>query len=122
MKQQPLLQGQRGIPNDLDLKNINGSYRATLSDLCFADLDFASLMLLISTSEEIVGFVSEAGFFDFDPEPNKAYFANVFGSAGGPLNTGLYGLRVVHAPIPNSILLLFSGLLGLISMRRRITG
>lgn len=97
------------------------TYQATLSDLSevpYFGFDF--LYLMISHGTETVGSITTSGSFTFTAVPDDTYFANVFGTAGGgSINAGLFGVEVTAIPIPTTLMLLGSGLLVLIGLRRR---
>jgi hypothetical protein len=98
------------------------NYKATLTDLSSTPLSFNSLYLSITTASDIlVPFtkITNSGSFLFNAIVGNTYFAHVFGQGGGPFETGLYGLKVESVPIPASIVLLGSVLLGFIGIRRR---
>jgi len=114
-----------------------GECIATLSDLSEGLMGFEYLSLTITTS---VG--PTIGFTDTDLDnpilfatsPGVQYFAAVYGQPIGDIDdiddccccdcgTGLFGLKieaVPPVPIPTTLFLLGSGLIGLIGLRRRI--
>ena len=97
-------------------------YEATLTDLSSDPLSFTSLYLSITTASDIlVPFtkITNSGSFLFNAIAGTTYFAHVFGQGGGAFDTGLYGLKVESVPIPASVVLLGSVLLGFIGIRRR---
>jgi len=99
------------------------TYLATFSDLSedpFFGFDF--LYLSITTATDVVDSIVGPGSFSFAAIPGETYFANVFGTGGGDVEAGLFGLEVTAVPIPPSVLLLGSSLLGLVLIRRRGTG
>lgn len=97
------------------------TYQATLSDLSVSPFfGFKFLFLQISTATENVGYIEELGSFTFTAEPGETYYANVFGTAGGGyVNAGLFGVEVSTIPIPATLILLGSGLVGLLALRRK---
>ena len=97
-------------------------YEATLTDLSSTPLSFSSLYLSITTATDIlVPFtqITNSGSFLFNAIADTTYFAHVFGKGGGAFGTGLYGLKVESVPIPASVVLLGSVLLGFIGIRKR---
>jgi hypothetical protein len=66
--------------------------------------------------ESIIG----PGSFNFAATSGETYFANIFGTGGGSQGAGLFGLEIKAVPIPPSLILLGSSILGLILLRRRV--
>ena len=97
------------------------SYTATLSDLStdpFFGFDF--LFLSITTSTSVIDSIVGPGSFTFPATSGETYFANIFGTGGGTTGTGLFGLEIKAVPIPATLMLLASGLIGLAGLRWRI--
>ena len=97
------------------------TYTATLSDLSqdpFFGFEF--LFLSITTSTDTVDSIVGPGSFSFAAIPGETYFANIFGTGGGTVGAGLFGLEVTAVPIPPSLILLGSSVLGLVLLRRRV--
>ena len=96
------------------------TYQATLSDLSESPFfGFEFLYLMISTATGTVGSIDAPGSFTFTAVPDETYYANVFGNAGGKYNTGLFGVEVTTIPLPATLMLLGSGLVGLLALRRK---
>jgi len=100
---------------------------ATITDLSEDLLGFEYLYLTISTSSEVLGetYTHDPGGLEpinFIAYPGIQYYANVFGFGSGEYKTGNFGLQIVGSPvpIPTTLFLLGSGLIGLIGLRRRI--
>jgi hypothetical protein len=97
------------------------TYRATLADLSEApNFGFDFLYLSVTTATDIVGSIVGPGSFTYPAVPGETYFANIFGEGGGNLEAGLFGLEIKAIPVPPSLILLGSSLLGLVFLRRRI--
>ena len=97
------------------------TYRATLSDLSEDPLfGFDFLYLSITTATGTVDSIVGPGSFPFAAIPGETYFANIFGTGGGTVGAGLFGLEVTAVPIPPSLILLGSSVLGLVLLRRRV--
>lgn len=96
------------------------TYQVTLSDLSVApDFGFDYLFLSITSSTDTLDSTVGPGSFTFDVIPGQTLFANVFGTGGGTQSAGLFGVEVTTIPIPGAIMLLGSGLIGLIGLRRK---
>jgi len=115
-----------------------GNCVARISDLSNGLLEFYYLSLTITTSEwPTIGFtdtILDPNLDDpilFATSPDVQYFAVVYGQSIGDIDdiddcccdsgTGLFGLRIEAAPpvpIPTTLFLLGSGLIGLIGLRR----
>ncbi len=96
------------------------TYLVTLSDLSEApSFGFEFLYLSITTAADFIDSIVGPGSFTFTAIPGETYFVNVFGVGDGNFFTGLFGVEIAAVPIPPSLLLLGSGLLSLIIVRRR---
>ena len=96
------------------------TYRATISDLSVAPaFGLDDIFLSVSTSTSVLAYRSGEGSIDFDVVEGNTYFANVFAKAAGAAGAGNFGLLIQAVPIPPALILLGSGLIGLIALRRR---
>ena len=115
------IQESTGLQFDFIADTPPFTYRATLSDLSTAPFfGFDFLFLSITTSTDTVGSIVGPGSFDFAAIEGKKYFANVFGTGGGTQGAGLFGVEIKAVPIPPSLILLGSSVLGLVIFRRRV--
>jgi len=110
-----------GISFDFVADTAPFKYRATLSDLSVDPFfGFEFLYLSITTSTETVDSIVGPGSFTFAATSGETYFANIFGTGGGTIGAGLFGINITAVPIPPSLILLGSSILGLILLRRRV--
>jgi len=113
--------GTQGLNFEFTADQPPYTYQATLADISQAPaFGFDFLFLSITTSTQILGSITGPGSFMFPVESGKTYFANVFGTGGGDVGAGLFGLEVTAVPIPGALWLLGSGLFGLACLRRRV--
>jgi hypothetical protein len=95
-------------------------YSVQLSDLSQAPwFGFEFLYLSITTATEFIDDIVGPGSFAFTAMPGETYFVNVFGVGAGEYLTGLFGVEITAVPIPATILLFGSGILGMVFLRRR---
>ena len=95
-------------------------YKVTLSDLSVAPFfGFDELYLILTTSTGLVDSLSGPGSILFDATPGETYFANVFGTGGGNVGAGLFGIEITAVPVPPAILLLGSGIFALLALKKR---
>jgi hypothetical protein len=112
--------GTEGVVVDFTADTSPYTYEATLSDLSVAPyFGFDFLFLSISSSTELIDSILGPGSMIFDATPGQKLFANIFGTGGGQLGAGNYGLRISSVPVPSALLLLGTGLLALIGIKRR---
>ena len=106
----------------------DASYNVILTDLSSGDLAFSSLSMYVTTSTSNLGSASLiAGDTSFtlaiDVAAGDSWFINILGSGS---DAGLLGLKVETAPgvgptvpVPSAFLLFGSGMMALMSYRRR---
>jgi hypothetical protein len=118
------LQGTQSFVQSFNL-NSPGTLTVSLSNVAWPQ-KLASLNLLMTSANGAVGPEMGAGTATFDVKAGNV-FAQWFGTAQGPLNTGVYSMEIQFqpatssgnpVPLPTSIGLLLSGL-GLLAWQRR---
>jgi hypothetical protein len=102
---------------------IEGTYKATIEDF-LAPEPFKKLIFAVTTTAPIslIDVAFGAGgmdMFTFEGDPEVQYWANILAVTSRPCRVGLFGAEVSLIPIPPSLLLLGSGLAGLVILRRR---
>jgi hypothetical protein len=105
---------------------VSGECNATLTDFEFPVL-FDFLIFAVTTGTQMMGYTIGPGSFLFDAVPGVTYFANIAGDAGAindGLELGLFGAQVSlnAVPVPATLLLFASGLLGLWGLTRKFRG
>jgi hypothetical protein len=111
-----------GLTFDFEADTAPYTYRATLSDLNTDPFGLKLIFLSITTATVANPAYSifGPGSFTFAASPGETHFANVFGIGGGELKAGLFGIDIQTVPIPPSLILLGSSLIGLVFLRRRV--
>jgi hypothetical protein len=113
------IQGQQSFEQSFSLTG-PGTLTVTLSNINWPT-SLASLNMLVATSDGMLGPEMGEGTDDFKFK-GGIIFAQWFGTAQGPLDTGLYGVKIcwtpTAVPLPMSIALLASGIALLIWQRR----
>ena len=94
-----------------------GTYRTILTDFESPE-PMAQSGMAVTTATELLGSLNGPGSFTFDATPG-AYFVSFFGEAGAFTGSGKYGIEISQVPVPATVWLFGSGLLGLIGMARR---
>jgi hypothetical protein len=101
-----------------------GTLTVTLSNVAWPQ-QLASLNFLLSSANGTMGPEMGAGTYTFAVLAGGNVFAQWFGTAQGPLNAGVYSLKIdfapsaVPVPLPTSVVLLMSGLALLLWQRRQ---
>jgi hypothetical protein len=97
-----------------------GTLTVTLTDMSWP-APLASLDMIIGTTQGLLGPEMGVGTDTYQISGGEV-FAQWFGTAQGPLDAGVYGLKIeftpVPVPLPTSILLLLSAM-GLLIWQRR---
>jgi hypothetical protein len=103
-----------------------GTLTVSLTNVAWPE-QLASLNMVVGTTSGLLGPEMGAGTQTFDIKGAGMVYADWFGTAQGPLDTGVYSMNVqfvpagTAVPLPYSIALLASGLLLLLWQRRRST-
>ena len=120
------LQGTQSFVQSFDITT-PGTLTVTLSNVAWPE-QLASLNLLLTSAAGVIGPEMGAGTSTFAVRGGVDIFAQWFGTAQGPLNTGVYSMLIefqptggVPVPLPTSIALLLSGMALLIWQRRTRT-
>jgi hypothetical protein len=109
-----------GVVFDFDADVSPYTYVATLTDLSVEPyFGFDFLFLSITTATDTMGSIVGPGKISFVAIPDETYFANIFGIGGGDVGTGSFGLKVTAVPIPPALMMLGSGLLAFVALKRR---
>ena len=110
-----------GLTFEFEADTAPFTYVATLSDLSEAPyFGFDFLYLSITTATDTVDSIVGPDSFSFLATPGETYFANVFGTGGGTVGAGLFGIEIKAVPIPPGLILLGTSVFGLILLRRRV--
>jgi hypothetical protein len=103
-----------------------GTLTVTLSNVAWPQ-PLASLNFLLSSDNGMMGPEVGAGTYTFNIVTGGNVFAQWFGTAQGPLNAGVYGLKIefqpmggTTVPLPTSFLLLLPALALLLWQGRRV--
>jgi len=114
------IEGTQSFDQSFDLTT-PGTLTITLTNVAWPQ-QLASLNLLVSSTNATLGPQMGTGTESFAVAPGDV-FAQWFGTAQGPLNTGVYSVKIAFVPspvpLPTSVALLLSGL-GLLIWQRRM--
>lgn len=109
------LQGTESFAQTFNL-TAPGTLTVTLSNIAWPE-QLASLNFLLSSANGMMGPEMSAGTYTFAIAAGGNVFAQWFGTAQGPLDAGVYSLKIdfqpqggMPVPLPTSALLLLSGL------------
>jgi len=116
----------RGTQSFSDTFNLTapGTLTVTLTNVAWPQ-QLASLNFLLSTDNGMMGPEMGAGTYTYNVVAGGNVFAQWFGTAQGPLDAGVYSLKIdfapsgVPVPLPTSAVLLLSGLALLLWQRRQ---
>jgi hypothetical protein len=101
-----------------------GTLTVSLANIAWPE-QLASLNMVVGTTSGLLGPEMGPGSQTFDIKNAGMVYADWFGTAQGPLDTGVYSMSIqfvpagTAVPLPYSIALLMSGLALLIWQRRR---
>ncbi len=114
------VRGQQSFSQSFDLGG-PGTLTVTLSNIAWPQ-SLSSLNLVVSTPSGLLGPEMGVGTDTFKVAGPGMVYAQWFGTAQGPLDVGVYGVKVnwqqVAVPLPTSIAFLLSGL-ALLAWHRR---
>jgi len=115
------LRGQQSFSQSFDITG-PGTLTVTLSNITWPE-KLSSLNFVLSTANGLVGPEMGEGTSEYNVTSGRIY-AQWFGKAQGPLDLGVYGMKieftpsVAAVPLPTSITLFLSGL-ALFAWQRR---
>jgi hypothetical protein len=116
------MQGQQSFEDSFALSG-PGTLTLTLSNIAWPE-PLANLEMLVSTPQGLLGPEVGPETESFSITQASQIYVQWFGTAQGPLNVGVYGLKINWAPtavpLPSSVLLLLSGLVMLVWRRRQV--
>lgn len=117
------MQGTQTVTDSLTLAS-PGTLTVTLSNMAWPE-PLASLNLMLTSANGMLGHEMMGGGTETFNVSSGNVLAQWFGTAQGPLNAGVYGVKIEFqpsvstVPLPTSIALLLSGLGMLVWQRRR---
>jgi hypothetical protein len=112
--------GKQGFSYDFNADIEPFEYKATITDLSISPtFGLTDIFLSISTATEVIDSRFGEGSIIFPVVEGNTYFANVFANGAGLLESGNYGLLIETMPIPTTLILLGSGLIYLLGLRRK---
>ena len=105
-----LLGGTQAVVTPL-LVSGAGTLQVTLTDLAWPTR-LTNLSFALSDATSVLGRMSAPGTQNFTIGGAASLYAHVYGASGGPLDLGLYSLRVQFTPVPlpGAAVLLLAGL------------
>jgi hypothetical protein len=110
-----LISGQQTVSDSFSVSG-PGTLTVTLQDMAFPT-PLANLGLVVSNAQGLLGPESGAGTMTYQVGGPERIYVEALATAGGSLDTGVYGLDVMWkpsvtpVPLPTSLALLASGLL-----------
>ncbi len=119
------LSGQQSFTDSFQMSG-PGTLTVSLTNVAWPE-QLASLNMVVGTTSGLLGPEMGAGTQTFDIKSAGMVYADWFGTAQGPLDTGVYSMNIQFVPassavpLPYSIALLASGLVLLLWQRRRST-
>jgi len=119
------LSGQQTLTDSFQVSG-PGTLTVSLTNIAWPE-PLASLNMVVSTTSGLLGPEMGAGTETFDIKSAGMVYADWFGTAQGPLDTGVYSMNIqfmpaaTAVPLPYSVALLASGLALLLWQRRRST-
>jgi hypothetical protein len=119
------LEGTQSFVQSFNLPSA-GTLTVTLSNVAWPE-QLANLNILLSSADGMLGPLMSSGTETFNIAAGGNVYAQWFGTAQGPLNAGVFALKIDFAPsatvvpLPASISLFLSGLALLLLWQRRST-
>jgi hypothetical protein len=119
------MSGQQSLTDAFQVSG-PGTLTVSLANIAWPE-QLASLNMVVSTTSGLLGPEMGPGTQTFDIKNAGMIYTQWFGTAQGPLDTGVYSMNIqfvpasTAVPLPYSIALLASGLVLLLWQRRRST-
>lgn len=109
LEQSGLLGGAQTVVTPLIIPGA-GTVQITLTDLAWPTR-LTNLSFALSDATSVLGRMTAAGASSFTVGGAASLYAHVYGTAAGPLDLGLYSLRVQFTPVPlpSAAVLLLAG-------------
>lgn len=119
LQQSGLLGGTQSVVTPLTVSGA-GTLRVTLTDLAWPTR-LTNLSFALSDATSVLGRLTTAGTQSFTIGGAASLYAHIYGTASGPLDLGLYSLRVqfIPVPLPSAAVLLLAGMGLFATMRDR---
>ena len=117
--------GTEGVVFDFTADISPYTYVATITDLSVSPyFGFDFIFLSISRATELIDALGVDldighGSIAFDVLPGETIFANIFGVGVGDFGSGNFGLQINAVPIPPALMMLGSGLLAIVALKKR---
>jgi hypothetical protein len=119
------MSGQQSLTDAFQVSG-PGTLTVSLANVAWPE-QLASLNMVVSTANGLLGPEMGPGTETFDIKTAGMVYTQWFGTAQGPLDTGVYSMNIqfvpagTAVPLPYSIALLATGLVLLLWQRRRST-
>jgi hypothetical protein len=109
LEQSGLIGGTQTVVTPLIIPGA-GTLQVTLTDLAWPTR-LTNLSFALSDASSVLGRMTAPGMQNFTVGGAASLYAHVYGTAAGPLDLGLYSLRVQFTPVPlpSAAVLLLAG-------------